>query len=86
MLCDLIEIFYLAAILQEADEMPELDKEHQKTVDYIGAYDERSRTLEALRKPNLDPSQRAEAIEAYAKASAHFDKLRTEILKSGGSK
>lgn len=64
--------------------MAELTKIAQTTNDLTSAWDERRRCFDALRNLNLDDETRKTKIIKYLAAAADFEKLRQELLKTGG--
>lgn len=59
--------------------MPEKQKLQQRTIDLTGAYDERKRLFDNLRRLEMDDDERAAAIDEYKAASKHFDDLRAKL-------
>lgn len=61
--------------------MAELSKLAQATIELTGAWDERKRTFDRLRDLKLSDEDRQKALADYTEASAHFEKLRSAVVK-----
>jgi hypothetical protein len=52
----------------------------QKQIDYVAAYDERTRLFNDMRRLDRTDEQRAELLKQYKAAAKTFDKLRADLI------
>jgi hypothetical protein len=62
-----------------ADKAP--TKHETAATEMLGAYDERTRTFNALRNPHGDPERRRAEIAAYNAANKAFEAAKANALK-----